>query len=112
MSFTLPSLANGYYVLSVGVVSSGNSIHNMDEAVNIYPNPAYSEANVVINNSKAGNFRINVYNMTGSLVKQIEASKAAGPHLEKFSVAEFTTGVYLIEVTQGESRAIKRLIKK
>jgi hypothetical protein len=112
LTFTLPSVADGYYVLSVGVVSSDKTLNIMDEAVNIYPNPATEEANVMINNSDAGNFRINVYNMTGSLVKQIESGKAAGPHIEKFSVAGFKTGVYLIEISQGENRAIKRLIKK
>ncbi len=112
MTFTLPAVANGYYALSVGVVSSNRSFNSLDEAVNLYPNPTTNEANIVINNSENGKFSISVYNMTGSLVKQIVSNKAAGSHIEHFSVADFTTGVYLIEVTQGNKRAIKRLIKK
>ena len=112
LTFTLPSVVSGYYVLSVGEITSTREFSDMNDLVNLFPNPTTNEANLIINNNIDGKFSVNVYNMTGSLVKQIVSTKAAGPHTEKFSVSDLTTGVYLIEITQGNNRAIKRLIKK
>jgi hypothetical protein len=83
----------------------------MSGLVNLYPNPATNGANVVINNAVSGTFRINIHNMTGNVVRQIVASKPAGPHTEQFSVADLAPGVYIVEVIQGNNRALKRLVK-
>jgi hypothetical protein len=84
----------------------------MNDLVNLYPNPTTQNANVVVNNQVDGGFSINIYNLTGSIVKQISSRKPAGPFTEKINVSDLTTGVYLVEVIQSDSRAVKRLIIK
>lgn len=111
MVFTLPAVENGFYVLSAGPVTGTRSFEDMSGLVNLYPNPTSNGANVVINNAVSGSFRINIHNMTGSIVRQIVASKPAGPHTERFSVSDLAPGVYLVEVVQGNNRALKRLVK-
>jgi len=111
MVFTLPAVENGFYVLSAGSVTGIRSFEDMSGLVNIYPNPTSNGANVVINNAISGTFRINIHNMTGSVVRQVVAKKPAGPHTERFSVSDLASGVYLIEVVQGNNRALKRLVK-
>ncbi len=112
MSFNVPSVANGYYVLSKGEVTAVRNINNMNDLVDLYPNPTSQNANVLINNQFDGNFRINIYNLTGSVVKQIVSHKPAGPFTERFNVSDLTTGVYMVEVIQSNNRAVKRLIIK
>jgi hypothetical protein len=111
MVFTLPSVENGFYVLSAGPVTGTLSFKDMSGLVNLYPNPTTNGANVVINNAVSGTFRINIHNITGSVVRQMVVSKLAGPHTERFSVADLAPGVYIVEVIQGNSRALKRLVK-
>jgi hypothetical protein len=111
MVFTIPDVANGFYVLSAGPVTGTRSFEDMSGLVNLYPNPTSNGANVVINNAVSGNFRINIHNMTGSVVRQIVASKPAGPHTERLSVTDLAPGVYIVEVIQGNNRALKRLVK-
>ncbi len=112
MIFDLTDVANGFYVLSVGEVTNNRTISEMNNLVNLYPNPTTGNANLVINNAVDGDFTINIHNMTGSLVQQIKSAKAAGPHTEMFDVSQFKPGIYIIEVVQGNNRALKRLIKK
>ncbi|WP_372948819.1 DNRLRE domain-containing protein [Mariniphaga sp.] len=111
MVFTIAAVENGFYVLSAGPVTGTRSFNDMSGLVNLYPNPTTNGANVVINNAVSGIFKINIHNMTGSVVRQMVASKPAGPHTERFSVADLAPGVYIVEVIQGNNRALKRLVK-
>ena len=112
MVFDLADVADGFYVLSVGEVTGSRSINNISNLVNLYPNPTNGTANLVINNAVDGDFIVNIHNMTGSLVRQVKSAKAAGPHTEMFDVSPLKPGIYIIEVVQGNNRALKRLIKK
>jgi hypothetical protein len=110
IEFTVSDIQNGFYMIDVAI--GINSFEDIDRLVNIYPNPATSRVSVAINNAVSGKFRINMYTMTGNLVCQMESAKYAGPHTEQISISDLVPGVYVMEIIQGNNRAIKRLVKK
>jgi len=112
MSFAVPKVADGYYLLSAGPVTGINSISDNSHNLMVYPNPAENYTRLVINNQFQGKFTIQLYNSTGSLVRTINSNKTAGMHSEDISTAELLPGLYLLHVQQGNERGVIRLLKK
>lgn len=70
--------------------------------VTVYPNPATSFVQV-----KAGGrmvSKLELYNLQGKLLKLVEG--------DRLSVAEFPAGVYLLGITTGDLRLMKRIVKR
>jgi hypothetical protein len=112
MSFSVPKVADGYYLLSAGPVTGINSINDISENLMVYPNPAENYTRLVINNQIQGKFTVQLYNSTGSVVRTINSNKMAGMHSEEISTAELVPGLYLLHVQQGNERGVLRLLKK
>lgn len=112
MNFTVPKIANGYYALSAGPVTSISYQNHLSQDLNVYPNPAQNFARVVINNNNIGQFTLHIYNAMGSLIRTINSSKMAGSHTEEISISDLVPGMYLIQVQQGNDRGVLRLLKK
>jgi hypothetical protein len=108
--FTLTDVRNGYYFIDIGV--GINSYADMNSLVHLYPNPASGSVNVAINNAVSGKFRINMYTLTGSIVRQIQSAKYSGPHTEQINISDLVPGIYVMEIIQGNTRAQKRFVKK
>lgn len=80
--------------------------------VSVYPNPAISVANVVVNNADNQAFSLNVFNRNGQLVSQKRAS--AGTTAVALEVSALPAGDYIIDVNfaDGSRQSSKLLVGK
>src|SRR5690554_1091324 len=73
----------------------------------LYPNPAQDEITVVANGALSGNAVVKIFNSIGQNVYQnVFVSKMTIP------VAHLVSGVYFVEITEGNATTTKRLIKR
>ncbi len=88
------------------VTSATNQLAMENGEFNIYPNPASD--NITINyTSSLKNYTINIYDVMGSLVKTMICKSASAT----IPVGEFTSGIYLLNVKDGNHSSVKRFIK-
>ncbi len=80
--------------------------------VGIYPNPAVSIANIVIDNPEYLSFGVNVFNRNGQLVAQKRA--AAGTTVVPLEVSTLPAGDYMVDIqfSNGTRTSIKLLVNR
>lgn len=80
--------------------------HTLDESVKLYPNPS---ENGILNISIAANSgTLEIYNITGGLVKTILLNS----NNTSLDLSELNHGVYMVKVVQNNESSVKRLILK
>ncbi|MBL0330958.1 MAG: T9SS type A sorting domain-containing protein [Bacteroidetes bacterium] len=89
------------------ITASLNNIEN-ENTIAIYPNPAAD--NITINfTSTSKNVSIKIYDARGRLVKSIANVKSGETN---FNISELESGLYLINVNDGNTSTTKRFIKQ
>lgn len=72
--------------------------------IKIYPNPAGNELNISFKDF--GNGIIRIFSAAGAKVYETKIDKE---HNIKINTSEFSSGMYLVEVNNGQNRVIKKL---
>jgi len=110
--------------MSTGTVSS--SIANMNEAdlvtamdrvsvetLSAYPNPARTTFNLQYITNAVGKSVVNIYDVSGKLVKAIAFEKMQGLYQKNIDISSFVRGIYLVEVRTGDKIKLHtKLIKQ
>lgn len=92
----------GYIVMEYDEISSPTSNADIENTqISVYPNPATDVVNVVLPDS-GENTPIVIYNIAGSIVKQINGQ--AG--LNTISVSDLSGGVYIVKANQLTQKLI------
>lgn len=80
--------------------------------VSLYPNPAVSVANIVVDNTESLAFGVNVFNRNGQLVARKNA--AAGATAIALEVSSFPAGDYMIDVqfSNGSRQSSKLIVAR
>lgn len=96
--------------------STGNIITAISELVEprinklkCYPNPFENEINIEFENIQSQNTALNIYNLSGQIVFSV--SSFTGSHLS-FSLNDFKSGVYLVELIVGNEKYTSLIDKK
>ena len=93
------------YPLGVANVNAG--ITNL----NLFPNPANNEVNVVLELKNGSKVNLNITDMSGKVVyTAADEIVAAGRQMMNVSTANLASGVYNVTVTTAEGTATQRLI--
>jgi hypothetical protein len=71
----------------------------------VYPNPSSDIIYVKIEELQA-NTALKIYNVMGTEV----GSKAITEELSEISVSNLETGIYMIEIIQGNNRSVERIV--
>jgi hypothetical protein len=88
----------------------GVDIFEQPAEVVVYPNPMSKLGQVSFNLLEDKAVEINILNMTGQHIRQIEASEfSPGNHAVQFSVADLQTGVYFIQTKIGSETLTNRI---
>ena len=74
-----------------------------DGEVALYPNPASTNVELVID--RAGSHVVKLLDLEGRILLEFDTNSM----VENFNVSNLSSGIYLVEVTQGNSRTIIRL---
>jgi hypothetical protein len=80
------------------------------ESVEIFPNPASHELQINFNSKTEGQYSLDIFNMMGQLVKQINVEKTPGNNSILINVSDLSQGTYLLKMGEGDNRINKRLV--
>jgi hypothetical protein len=77
----------------------------------VFPDPAISDAAINISNSVAGNAELFLYDLKGSVVKQLSTYMTATNYRWKFPVADLPQGIYSVRIVRGKKQWLSRFVK-
>jgi len=82
-----------------------------ESEVGIYPTPANEYFTLTINIESAMNLHVDVFDLTGALVKTIgQQSISQGKHELRFTTDYLTSGNYLLKIKEGTKVHVKKLL--
>jgi Secretion system C-terminal sorting domain len=76
----------------------------------IYPNPAKDNLTVEFTGSSEGNVKVNVYNLSGQKVMNIENSSVKGLNTFGLNTSKLGTGVYIIEIENNGQKQYQQFL--
>ncbi|CAN5476165.1 hypothetical protein BH23BAC1_BH23BAC1_35030 [soil metagenome] len=79
--------------------------------IELYPNPAYLEVRVKIENNIKGITQLAVIDTRGKILKVIQLDKRNDVLEHNIDLTEFASGAYIIKISQNEHSAYKKIIK-
>jgi hypothetical protein len=80
--------------------------------VSIYPNPTQDVLNIDLYTSKVQNTTVKVLDMSGRVVKQIQARSEAGMSTLSVSLGELASGLYTVQVFDNNKLSHVSKVKK
>ncbi len=96
---------NNTYIDNIQIGEFVNAINEANNGIyiSINPNPTNGISNLVFTNVSKSNININLFDMTGKLVKNISNDiYSTGEHNIELNSAEFAKGIYVIKLQQNE----------
>jgi hypothetical protein len=106
-SVTVDTIELEYTWTRDSVVTGIAEIKNMDDALNVYPNPTSNITTITYNNSTNSPATLKVVNLMGQTLLESNLEQ----HSKQIDTSNWPEGMYLIVVEQNGSRAVKRLAK-
>ena len=103
---------NTTYIDNVRVISSILSVeeNTLERAISMYPNPAKSSVDVVINTTLGNTYEIELLNSIGQTITKIEETPFSARAQEKLDVSQYGTGLYFVKIKVGDQSVTKKLI--
>jgi hypothetical protein len=102
-SFTLPN------AIIVGIRDNVMLVPMVGSA---YPNPVDDMLTVEVGMTKAAVVRVRMTDILGKSVMSFEQQVGAGTFSRQLDVSGLTSGVYVIEITDGERRFVEKVVKR
>ncbi len=83
-----------------------------DFNVNVFPNPSSGSIKIELTTLKPGNFSLELYDVNGRKIKQLNTTFVADKTNFEFDIKEFENGYYILKINnEGKSCSYKPLIK-
>lgn len=113
ISPTLSNLVAGTYVFSLTLSDSNGdnststtriTVSNpqvLQTSLAIYPNPVSSQANLQVSSPATGTMYLQLYDLNGNLLNQLNVQKQSTDFNQTFDVSSLTSGNYLLKVSVG-----------
>jgi len=89
-----------------------NDYASIQEAGNIFPNPAGEFANLIITLGESGIINTEILDYTGKIIEKGSQTISAGICDLRFNVASLPAGVYFTKISIGNDFLIKKFVKK
>ena len=80
------------------------------DAVQIYPNPFDTELNLVLGSEYSGAVKVEILNMGGKLIYSKDYQPDGG--ILKLNLDELTPGPYLLQISSGEHRTLRKILRQ
>lgn len=104
----------GLVALKKRIVSNTASVKNINNDVNmfeVYPNPATSDVNVLIDAKTAiGAAQLTITDITGKMVYRAEVKVNNGLNAYNIATSQFVNGNYIITLTNGSWKTTQKLV--
>lgn len=82
------------------------------EGLNLYPNPALEEAELVFNTKETVYVSMKITDITGREMSSQNLNSFAGMNKFKIDISQFPAGIYYVIVNAGSNTLTKKLIKQ
>jgi hypothetical protein len=114
-------LGHNYYRLQQVDLDNKTSVHAQivdliwganGNTVSIYPNPTTDILNIDLYAQTAQNTTVKLLDMSGRVIKQIQAKSAVGMNNIKLSMGEIASGVYTVQVYENNTLSHTSKVKK
>lgn len=80
--------------------------------VKVYPNPTSDFVRIDLDNEKAGQIEIRVFDAkSGALYKNTQVNKTANRFSHELNITQLPASVYIVEIIQGSDRAFRKIAK-
>jgi hypothetical protein len=100
---TIPKAEVG---LPVGIAEN-----NLNDEINIYPNPALDAANIDITLSSNQNVKIDIHNLVGQNVYNKDfGTLNAGTHNLNVNTSNFNSGIYFFSIQTGDNKITRKVV--
>ncbi len=97
------------FVMSISGVIGENK--NDLSSLQVYPNPTADYVKLAIENGSTTSVDVTIYDNSGRKYKQTSFLKSGRTFSEQLDLSALPAGSYLLDVRQGQSRTIKKIIK-
>jgi hypothetical protein len=118
---TKPQLGHNYYRLQQVDIDNQSTINakvvdiiwgTNGSTVSIYPNPTQDVLNIDLYTSKVQNTTVKVLDMSGRIVKQIQARSEVGMNKLSLSLGDIASGVYTVQILENNQLTHVSKVKK
>ncbi len=90
---------------------TGDVINTIKTKLKTFPNPTNDNTNLSFNLSNTGEVLVNVYSITGRLVKSISKNMIAGSNILPIDCENLPNGTYIIKFVSGKQNESVKFIK-
>lgn len=84
----------------------------LSQSLKLYPNPATEVLNVSLNLEGSSEVSLRIVDMSGKQVMSLSIDKEDKLMTESINISDLARGVYMIEVTAGQAKTVRRLVKE
>lgn len=109
----IPAVAQSidYYVINIGTVGLPGDLSSIKfDLLQNTPNPASNYTDVTFTSPIGGDFTVKLYNMIGKEVFKQTVRGMAGSNTTRILLDEYTPGVYMLSLENGNAVVTKRMI--
>ncbi|MGH1385170.1 S8 family serine peptidase [Kordia sp.] len=102
---------NSTYIDNIKVETTLSVGENtLERAISMYPNPAKSNVDVVINTTIGNTYEIELLNSIGQTITKTKETRFNARAQQKLDVSKYGTGLYFVKITVGNQTVTKKLI--
>jgi hypothetical protein len=78
----------------------------------VYPNPSASQTTISFSISKAGKYKLELFDINGALISVLQqgASVEKQPIIRRFNAKQYSSGMYFVKLTEDDNVIIKRIV--
>lgn len=96
---------------TIAFASIGMEENVIGRSLVMYPNPTRSELSLSFDTEGAAGAVVRVLEISGKEVKLVREQNTSGHYQLKMDLSDLADGVYMVEITSGNTKAVRRLIK-
>lgn len=96
----------------INVVASSVNENTLDFSTAVYPNPAVDYLQIELNSSSEASVKLEVYNLFGSKVMNLDQTSIAGSFNKRFDISTLQRGIYFLNIVSGNNRKSIKFVKK
>lgn len=103
--------SNSTFVDNISIESTLSVEENtLERAISMYPNPAKSNVDIIINTTIGNTYEIELLNSLGQSISKIQETRFSVRAQQNLDVSKFGTGLYFVKIKVGDQVATKKLI--
>ncbi|WP_298417892.1 S8 family serine peptidase [uncultured Kordia sp.] len=103
--------SNSTFIDNIAIESTLSVAENaLERAISMYPNPAKSNVDIIINTTIGNTYEIELLNSLGQSISKTQETRFSARAQQSLDVSQYGTGLYFVKIKVGDQVATKKLI--